>query len=109
MKRKRFVRFEVGTVVTMKNVFWDVAPSRSCMNRRFVATYRLQLQGRNIRERGTSVSKWLQTAAASSLEDFSTLKMEAICSSETSIHTRSTRRHISEDGILQEQICLQKL
>jgi hypothetical protein len=38
--------------------------------------------------------------AGSSLADFSTLKMEAICSSETSIHTRSTRCHIPEDGIL---------
>jgi hypothetical protein len=35
-----------------------------------------------------------------SLADFYTLKMEAICSSETSVHTRSTRRHIPEDGIL---------
>jgi hypothetical protein len=35
------------------------------------------------------------------LADFSTLKMEAIRSSETSIHTRSTRRHIPEDGVLQ--------
>jgi hypothetical protein len=26
--------------------------------------------------------------------------MEAICFSETSVHTRSTRRHIPEDGIL---------
>jgi hypothetical protein len=32
--------------------------------------------------------------------DFSTLKMEAIHSSETSIHTKSTRRRIPEDGIL---------
>jgi hypothetical protein len=33
--------------------------------------------------------------------DFSTLKMEAIRSSETSVQfTRSTRRHIPEDGIL---------
>jgi hypothetical protein len=39
-------------------------------------------------------------AAGSSLADFSTLKMEAIRSSKTSIHTRSTRRHITEDGIL---------
>jgi hypothetical protein len=31
---------------------------------------------------------------------FFTLKMEAIRSSETSVHTRSTRRHIPEDGIL---------
>jgi hypothetical protein len=38
--------------------------------------------------------------AGSSLADFSTLKMEAISSSETSVHTRSTRRHIPEDGIL---------
>jgi hypothetical protein len=38
--------------------------------------------------------------AGSSLVDFSTLKMEAIHSSETSVHTKSTRRHIPEDGIL---------
>jgi hypothetical protein len=36
----------------------------------------------------------------SSLADFSTLKMEVICSSETSVYTKSTRRHIPEDGIL---------
>jgi hypothetical protein len=36
----------------------------------------------------------------SSLADFYTLKMEAIRSSETSVHTRSTRRHIPEGGIL---------
>jgi hypothetical protein len=34
------------------------------------------------------------------LADLSTLKMEAISSSETSVHTRSTRRHIPEDGNL---------
>jgi hypothetical protein len=39
--------------------------------------------------------------AGSSLADFSTLKIEALRSSETSVHTRSTRRHIPEDGILQ--------
>jgi hypothetical protein len=40
------VRFEVFTAVTMKNVvFWDVAPCRSCVNRRFGGTYRLHLQG----------------------------------------------------------------
>jgi hypothetical protein len=31
---------------------------------------------------------------------FSTLKMEAIRSSKTSVHTRPTRRHIPEYGIL---------
>jgi hypothetical protein len=54
------VGFQVLTAVTMKNsVFWDVAPCRSCMNRRFGGTYRLHLQGRKIRERGTSVNTWL--------------------------------------------------
>jgi hypothetical protein len=41
----------------------------------------------------------------SSLADFSTLKMEARLSSETSVHTRSTRRHIPEDGILHSHRC----
>jgi hypothetical protein len=78
-------------VVTIKKaVFWDVAPCRSCVNRRFGGTYRLHLQGRKIRERETSVSRWLQTE----------LSLEAIRSSETSVHTRSTRRHFTEDGIL---------
>jgi hypothetical protein len=38
--------------------------------------------------------------AGSSFADFSTLKMEAIRSSETSVHTRLKWRHIPEDGIL---------
>jgi hypothetical protein len=37
----------------------------------------------------------------SSLANFSTLKMVALLSSETSVHTWSTRRHIPENGILQ--------
>jgi hypothetical protein len=65
-------------------VFWDVSPCRFCVYRRFGGTYRLHLQGRKIRERGTSVSH----------------VAHAICSSETSIYTKSTRRHIPEDGIL---------
>jgi hypothetical protein len=56
------IRFEVFAAVTMKNtVFWDVAPCSSCVNRRFGRTYRLHLQGRKIRERGTRVCRWLQT------------------------------------------------
>jgi hypothetical protein len=43
--------------ITVKNaVFWDVAPCRSCVNRRFGGTYPLHLQGRKIRERGTTCS-----------------------------------------------------
>jgi hypothetical protein len=70
----------------MKNaVFWEVAPCKSSMNRRFGGKY-LGLQ--------TSAH------AGSSLGDFSTLKAEEIRSSETSVHTRSIRRHIPEDSIL---------
>jgi hypothetical protein len=59
----KFLRFEVFTAVTMKNaVFWDVAPSRSCVNRRYGGTYCFHLQGGKNRERGTSVNTWLQTA-----------------------------------------------
>jgi hypothetical protein len=68
-----FVRFEIFTAVTVKiAAFWDVAPCR------------LQPPAH----------------AGSSHADFSTLKMEAIRSSEMSVYTRSTRRHIPEDGIL---------
>jgi hypothetical protein len=73
-------------------VFWDVAPCSSCVNRRFGETYRLNLQDRKIRERATSLQP--PAHAGSSLADFSTLKMEEIRSSETSVHTRTTRRHI---------------
>jgi hypothetical protein len=54
----KYVGFEAFTAVTMKNsVLRDVAPCRSCeINRRFGGTYRLHLQGRKIRERGTSVA-----------------------------------------------------
>jgi hypothetical protein len=58
-----YVRFELFTAVTMKNaVFWDVAPCRSYVSRHFWGTYCLHLVGRKIRERGTCVSRWLQTA-----------------------------------------------
>jgi hypothetical protein len=48
------------------------------------------------------VSRWLQTPAqaCSLLANFSTLKMDAVHSSETSVHRRSTWRYIPEDGIL---------
>jgi hypothetical protein len=46
-----YVGFEVFTAVTMNNaVFWDVAPCRSCLNRRIGEMYRLHLLGRKIRE-----------------------------------------------------------
>jgi hypothetical protein len=92
----------------MKNaVFWDVVPCRSCVNRRFGGTYRHHFQGIKIRVRRISVSRLQPPAhAGSSHADFSTLKIEAISSSETSVHTRPTRRHIPEDGILHHTINL---
>jgi hypothetical protein len=63
----------------------------------------LHLQGRKFRERWTSVGRWLQSAThtGSPLADFSTLKMEATRSSETSFDARSTQCHIPGDDILQ--------
>jgi hypothetical protein len=52
MNHYYFVLFEVITAVAMKNaVYWDVPPCISCVIQRFGKTYRLQLQGRKIRER----------------------------------------------------------
>jgi hypothetical protein len=61
----------------------------------------------NQREQVAAVCCLLLPAhAGSPLANFSTLKMEAIRSSEMSVHfTGSTRRHISEDGILHSHRC----
>jgi hypothetical protein len=46
----------------MKNaVFWNMAPCRSFVDRRFGRTYSLHFLGRKIRVRGTSVSSLLQS------------------------------------------------
>jgi hypothetical protein len=64
MNNLNYITFEVFTAVTMKNaVFWYLAPFWHSVNRRFWGTYLLRFQGRKIRERGTSVSMWLQTAS----------------------------------------------
>jgi hypothetical protein len=69
----------------MQNVvFWEVPPCGSCRNRRFGLTYRLHLQSENNQRNNNTF----------------TLKIEAICSSETLDYTRTTRRHIPKDGIL---------
>jgi hypothetical protein len=89
-----YLKFEIFKVVTVKNVFWDVAPCGCCKNRRFGETYLLHHE--------CSMLRLLVTAnvVPSSLI-ISTLMMEAIRSSETSVLTRTTRRHIPQDGILQ--------
>jgi hypothetical protein len=77
-----------------KAVFWDVAPCISGVNRRFGGTYRLHLQD----------SQLAPVRTVSSLADFlifpSTLRMEAIRSSETSVNTTSIRCQIPEDCFL---------
>jgi hypothetical protein len=80
-------------MVTMKNaVFWEVASCRYCVNRCFGRTYRLHLQG---------IGNPLTLIPRSRISY--TLKMDAIRSSETSVNAISTRRHIPEGDILQNQ------
>jgi hypothetical protein len=43
---------------------------------------------------------WLQTESPVENTQLYTFNIEAICSSETSVHTLSTWRHTPEDGIL---------
>jgi hypothetical protein len=73
----------------MKNILlWGLTPCGSCKKRRFEGTCQ-------------SVTRLLTLFFARGF--FSTLKWEATRSSETSVLTRSTRRHISEGGILQNR------
>jgi hypothetical protein len=62
----------------------------------------IKFEPRNIEGQEYHIVKLEPPAHAGSLlADFYTLKMEAIRSSETSDNTISTRRHIPEDGIFQ--------
>jgi hypothetical protein len=86
------VGFEVLTAVVMKSIiFWNITPcSPLRVNRRFGGTYRLHLQ-----------APLATCFHAGFLAYFSTLKMEAICSSEKSVGSQlTTRRYIPEDGTL---------
>jgi hypothetical protein len=95
-----YIRFEVFTAVNMKNlVFLDMMLYSSCKKRRFGGTYPFHHPAEK--------KQLLVTAnvVPSSLILF-TLMMEAICSSETSILTRTTPRHIPEEGILHESVSI---
>jgi hypothetical protein len=103
-KTLRSTRANKETVTALKSIsFWNVTPCSllSC-NRRFGGTYRLHLQGRrNNFSKNQQASKWLIAEIISF-----TLKMEAICSSETSVATQeTTRRHIPEDDIIHNYRC----
>jgi hypothetical protein len=86
--------------MVMKNIiFWDITPcSPLSVNRCFGGTYRLHLQGR--RNKFSKKAGGKQNILAELIS--STPKMEAICSSETSVETqRTARRHIPEDDTLE--------
>jgi hypothetical protein len=79
-------------------IFWDMTPcSLLSYNRRFGGTYRLHLQGRAI-----CLLVFAEIISP-------TLKMEAICSFETSVVTQqTTRRHVPEDDTLQTRYLFNK-
>jgi hypothetical protein len=92
-----FAGLEVLTEVVMKStIFWDITPcSPLKVNQRFGGTYRLQLQGRISQATCQSESR-CQAFTLVSWSTYATLKMEAICFSETSADfQRTTRRVIS--------------
>jgi hypothetical protein len=96
----RLVGIEVLTAVVMKStIFWDITPcSLLKVNRRFGGTYRLHLQGRRT-SRASNLPPAFTLVSCS--VHSSTLKMEAICSSETSIDFQRTTWHcISEESTL---------
>jgi hypothetical protein len=76
-------------------IFWDITPcSPLSVNRRFGGTYSLQLQGRKNKLRKKPAWKQMASTFYSPPDFcsgyFSTLKMEAIFSSETSVDTQRT-------------------
>jgi hypothetical protein len=106
------VGFEVLTAVAVKStLFWDVTPcSPLKVSRRFGVTHHFHLQGRRIsrarnqRERWQAEPEHIFTVVSYSA--YSTVKMEAICSSETPVDfQRTIRRCIPEDSILQDRLC----
>jgi hypothetical protein len=92
---KFYVGFEVLTaVVKESSIFWDITPcSPLKVNWSFRGTYRFHLQDRRIsRARYQWESRW-QAKLVSCSAYSSTLKMEALCSSETSVDFQRTTWH----------------
>jgi hypothetical protein len=83
-------------------IFWDITPcSPLKVNRRFGGTC-LHLQGLRISQARKQICLLPAFTLVSGSAYTSTLKMEAICTSETSIEfKRNSRRYIPKDGTLQ--------
>jgi hypothetical protein len=89
-------------MVMKSTILWDITPcSPLKVSRHFGGTYRLHLQSRRI-SRGRNQHQVAPTFTLVSCSAYSsTLKMEAICSSETSVYfQRTTRRYIPDDSTL---------
>jgi hypothetical protein len=96
-------RLKFHTCLSVKGaIFWYTTPcSPLKVNRRFGGTCRLHRQGRKISRTRKRENRWQAEQAS-----FSALKMEAICSSETSADfQRTTRRYIPKDGTLHNHRC----
>jgi hypothetical protein len=103
----------VNTWQINSTIFCDITLcSPLSVNRRFGGTYRLHLQVR--KKKLSKKPAWKKPCSACHLLSrwflaqfiFSILKMEAICSSDTSVGTqRTTRRYIPEDSTLHNHRC----
>jgi hypothetical protein len=106
----------------MKNaVFWDVASCGFIAHRRFGWTCRLHLQGRRNtarKEKCKTVANRLATVRSHWLKlgrgevgcgISSTLKMEATCSSETSVYNKPTRSQIPKRRYCSKWILIHQL
>jgi hypothetical protein len=93
--------------ILKSTIFFDITPySPLKVNRRFGGTYRLHLQSRRISRAKNQREIRCQAELASCSAYSSTMKMEAIFSSETSgDFQRTTRRYIPEDRALHNHRC----
>jgi hypothetical protein len=95
--------FEVSTAVAMKSyVFWDATPCSTVeVDRRFKGTYRIYLQSRKVSQSKKPTLIFACFTLVSSLACSSTMKVGAICPSETWVDLhQATRRYIPEDRTL---------
>jgi hypothetical protein len=90
------VGFKVFTAVTMNNaVFWDVAPCRSYVNRRFGGTYRLHLQGSL--QSAATCSRWFLARGVLYPEDGGDTFFRNVDSNKIYMVPHPRRRHSSYD------------